>query len=83
MELNLAGLAGADAFITGEISEPQAHLAREMGVSFIAAGHPWDALWASLAAIVVACVAVNPLAGIGVALLAAAWLTLIGRRGGG
>ncbi|MFN7153495.1 MAG: Nif3-like dinuclear metal center hexameric protein [Acidovorax sp.] len=31
--------AGADAFITGEISEPQAHLAREMGVSFIAAGH--------------------------------------------
>lgn len=31
--------AGADAIITGEISEPQAHLAREMGVSFIAAGH--------------------------------------------
>ena len=31
--------AGADAFITGEISEPQAHLARETGVSFIAAGH--------------------------------------------
>jgi putative NIF3 family GTP cyclohydrolase 1 type 2 len=31
--------AGADAFITGEISEPQAHLAREMGVCFIAAGH--------------------------------------------
>ena len=31
--------AGADAFITGEISEPQAHLAREMGVAFIAAGH--------------------------------------------
>lgn len=31
--------AGADVFITGEISEPQAHLAREMGVSFIAAGH--------------------------------------------
>jgi len=31
--------AGADAFITGEISEPQAHLAREMGVGFIAAGH--------------------------------------------
>lgn len=31
--------AGADAFVTGEISEPQAHLAREMGVSFIAAGH--------------------------------------------
>ncbi len=31
--------AGADAFITGEISEPQAHLAHEMGVGFIAAGH--------------------------------------------
>ena len=31
--------AGADAFITGEISEPQAHYAREMGVVFIAAGH--------------------------------------------
>jgi dinuclear metal center YbgI/SA1388 family protein len=31
--------AGAHAFITGEISEPQAHLAREMGVAFIAAGH--------------------------------------------
>ena len=31
--------AGADAYITGEISEPQMHLAREMGVCFIAAGH--------------------------------------------
>ena len=31
--------AGADAFITGEISEPQAHYAREMGVTFIACGH--------------------------------------------
>ena len=31
--------AGADAFITGEISEPQAHYAREMGVAFIACGH--------------------------------------------
>ena len=31
--------AGADVFITGEISEPQAHLARESGVGFIAAGH--------------------------------------------
>ncbi|GAB2467427.1 Nif3-like dinuclear metal center hexameric protein [Comamonas humi] len=31
--------AGADAFVTGEISEPQAHLARETGVSFFAAGH--------------------------------------------
>ena len=31
--------AGADAFVTGEISEPQAHLARETGVAFVAAGH--------------------------------------------
>ena len=31
--------AGADAFLTGEISEPQAHYARETGVSFIACGH--------------------------------------------
>ena len=31
--------AGADAFITGEISEPQAHIAAELGVAFIAAGH--------------------------------------------
>ncbi len=31
--------AGADVFITGEISEPQAHLARETGVAFMAAGH--------------------------------------------
>ena len=31
--------AGADAFVTGEISEPQAHLAREMGAVFVAAGH--------------------------------------------
>jgi dinuclear metal center YbgI/SA1388 family protein len=31
--------AGADAFITGEISEPQTHLARETGVAFFAGGH--------------------------------------------
>jgi dinuclear metal center YbgI/SA1388 family protein len=31
--------AGADVYITGEISEPQAHYAREMGVSYIACGH--------------------------------------------
>jgi dinuclear metal center YbgI/SA1388 family protein len=31
--------AGADAFITGEISEPQVHYARETGVAFIACGH--------------------------------------------
>ena len=31
--------AGADAFLTGEISESQAHLARETGVAFLACGH--------------------------------------------
>lgn len=37
--LEAAIAAGADAFITGEISEPQAHLARECGVAFLACGH--------------------------------------------
>ena len=31
--------AGADVFITGEISEPQVHYARECGVAYIACGH--------------------------------------------
>ncbi len=31
--------AGADAFITGEISEPQTHYARECGVAYLACGH--------------------------------------------
>lgn len=31
--------AGVDAFLTGEASEPQAHLARETGVAFLACGH--------------------------------------------
>ncbi|MDO4769520.1 MAG: Nif3-like dinuclear metal center hexameric protein [Brachymonas sp.] len=31
--------AGAQAYITGEISEPQAHYARECGVAFLACGH--------------------------------------------
>ena len=35
----MAIAAGVDAFITGEISEPSAHLARESGVAFISAGH--------------------------------------------
>ena len=30
---------GVDAFLTGEVSEPQAHLARETGVAFLACGH--------------------------------------------
>lgn len=31
--------AGADAYLTGEASEPSFHLARESGTAFIAAGH--------------------------------------------
>lgn len=31
--------AGADAYLTGEISEPQAHYARESGVAYLACGH--------------------------------------------
>lgn len=31
--------AGADAYLTGEISEPQAHIAHETGVAFLACGH--------------------------------------------
>ncbi len=31
--------AGADAFITGEIFEPQVHYAREMGVAYLGCGH--------------------------------------------
>ncbi len=31
--------AGAQAFLTGEASEPQAHYARECGASFLACGH--------------------------------------------
>jgi dinuclear metal center YbgI/SA1388 family protein len=30
---------GVDVFITGEISEPQAHIAKETGVAFLACGH--------------------------------------------
>ena len=30
---------GADAFVTGEVSEPMVHLARETGVAYLAAGH--------------------------------------------
>jgi dinuclear metal center YbgI/SA1388 family protein len=31
--------AGADAYLSGELSEPQAHLARETGVAYLACGH--------------------------------------------
>lgn len=34
-----AVLANADVFITGEVSEQTIHVAREMGIHFIAAGH--------------------------------------------
>jgi dinuclear metal center YbgI/SA1388 family protein len=34
-----AASEGIDAYITGEISEPQYHLAHETGVAFISAGH--------------------------------------------
>jgi dinuclear metal center YbgI/SA1388 family protein len=37
--------AGVDVFLTGEISEPQAHLARETGVSFLACGHHATERW--------------------------------------
>lgn len=41
--------AGADAFITGEISEPQAHLARECGVAYLACGHHASERYGALA----------------------------------
>lgn len=31
--------AGADVYVSGEISEPQSHLARETGVAYLACGH--------------------------------------------
>jgi len=34
-----AALLGLDAYISGEISEQTVHIAREMGISYIAAGH--------------------------------------------
>ncbi len=34
-----AAALGADAFLSGEISEPTVHSARELGIHFIAAGH--------------------------------------------
>lgn len=37
--------AGAQAFVTGEISEPQAHLARECGVAYLACGHHASERW--------------------------------------
>ena len=37
--LEAAAAAGADAFVSGEISEPTTHAARELGVHFYACGH--------------------------------------------
>lgn len=37
--LEAAIAAGADAYISGEISEPTVHLARESGVAYLACGH--------------------------------------------
>ena len=37
--IEAAAAAGVDAFISGEVSEPTFHLAREMGIHYIAAGH--------------------------------------------
>lgn len=34
-----AAAKGADVFISGEISEPTVHLARELGITYFAAGH--------------------------------------------
>ena len=37
--IEAAAAAGADAFVSGEISEPTTHAARELGVHFYAGGH--------------------------------------------
>lgn len=37
--IDAAIAAGADAYISGEISEPTFHSANEMGIAYIAAGH--------------------------------------------
>jgi len=37
--IELAVAAGVDAYITGEVSEPTIHIARETGIHFFAAGH--------------------------------------------
>jgi len=34
-----AAALGVDAYLSGEISEPTAHLARELGIHYLAAGH--------------------------------------------
>lgn len=38
-DIEQAAALGVDAFISGEISEPTVHIARELGLHYIAAGH--------------------------------------------
>ncbi len=37
--IEAAAATGADAFVSGEVSEPTFHLAQELGIHYIAAGH--------------------------------------------
>jgi len=37
--IDQAADAGADVYVTGEVSEQTVHVARERGIAFIAAGH--------------------------------------------
>ena len=37
--IEMAAEAGVDAYLTGEISEPTVHIARETGLHFFSAGH--------------------------------------------
>ncbi len=37
--IDLAAAAGVDAYLTGEVSEPTVHIARETGLHFFSAGH--------------------------------------------
>ena len=37
--IGLAAESGADAYVTGEVSEQTVHIARESGMHFFAAGH--------------------------------------------
>lgn len=37
--IEAAAARGVDAFVSGEVSEPTFHLAREMGIHYIGAGH--------------------------------------------
>ncbi|MBN9401583.1 MAG: Nif3-like dinuclear metal center hexameric protein, partial [Burkholderiales bacterium] len=37
--MDAALAAGADCYVSGEISEPTVHLAREAGAAYISAGH--------------------------------------------